>query len=164
MTYSFSSKIILGNLFFFHPLLYGRLNLTLNQHSQVVCIDKSETNSTGCPKKTQPNKKTILLRIMVVTNLKKPPEFLKFHTNSRFGIINSFPLRGIWVQILRSQKNLHDFEALLSCCMWALCLLKLQMFSPSFSFLLDPIFITMSVTYSTWKKNALPQPKYNHHP
>lgn len=93
---------------------------------------------------------------MVVTNLKKPPEFLKFHTNSRFGTINSFPLRGIWVQILRSQKNLHDFEALLSCCMWALCLLKLQMFSPSFSFLLDPIFITMSVTYSTWKKNALP--------
>lgn len=35
-----------------------------------------------------------------------------------------------------------------------LCVLKLHMFSPPFSFLLDPIFTTMSVTYSTWKTNA----------
>lgn len=67
---------------------------------------------------------------MVVTNFKKPPKFLKFHTNSRFGIINSFPLRGIWVQILRSQKNMHDFGALLSCGMWALCLETSHVFSP----------------------------------
>lgn len=94
--------------------------------------------------------------IMVVTNLKKPPEFLKFHTNSRFGIINSFPLRGIWVQILWSQKNLHDFEALLSCCMSALCLKTSNVSPPILIFVGSHFYNHVSYVLNLKEKCLIP--------